>query len=60
MDINDILNWAVKGVTSPLHLWFFNHPISIVGDGKDIGDRGLCAMIANSIRMKNRNVSRVL
>ena len=58
MDVNTVLNWAVKGVTSPLHLWFFEHPIAIVGDGKDVGDGVVCDLILS--RLKARVVDRVL
>ena len=54
MNVDTVLRWAHKGVTSPLHLWFFKHPIAIVGDGSDIGDRDVCDVIYRKVAGANR------
>lgn len=44
MDISAILDWAMTAANDR-HAWFFTHPIAIVGNGGDIGDRAICAEV---------------
>jgi hypothetical protein len=51
MDASTILKWADRrNVSSPLHVWFFQQPIAICGNGTDIGDR---AIVADIVRRFN-------
>lgn len=44
ISVNSIKKWAELNA-SDTHLWFFRHPIAIIGDGSDIGDRDICEQI---------------
>jgi hypothetical protein len=45
IDEGAILNWAKDNATSPLHDWFFEHRIGILGARLDVGDELVCARI---------------
>lgn len=46
IDANMIVKWADRNnVSSPLHVWFFQQPITICGTGADIGDRAIVSDI---------------
>ncbi len=47
LTVKSIARWASH--TLPLHQWQFGHPIAIIGDGSDIGDRAACAEIIEEI-----------
>ncbi len=41
--IDKMIEWAKE--TDEMQRWFFTHPIAIIGDGSDIGDRAICNQI---------------
>ena len=47
LGFENVAKWAIH--TLPMHHWQFCHPIAIVGDGSDIGDRAVCSELLAEI-----------
>jgi hypothetical protein len=48
MTVESVAAWARPRVLHP-HRWIFAHPVVLAGDGRDIGDRAVCAEILNQM-----------
>lgn len=48
MNVKTVSLWASKHATAD-HCWLFSHPISIVGEGRDLGDREVCNKVLSRI-----------
>lgn len=54
LGFENVARWAMH--TLPLHHWQFGHPIAIIGDGSDIGDRDVCAALLAEITQARQPV----
>lgn len=52
VNIQSMIRWAHS--TTHTHRWLFTHPIAIIGDGSDVGDREVCSSILAGLGYQER------